>query len=106
MSKNKTPAIPGLKRALHRAITLPFSTKITGRNLGAVSQIASKLAEGTGNPVIMKVKFRADGSLEYVYVNGAKMQPGTYLLLSAQSNALVNQPAVTFDKHFQEHELL
>lgn len=106
MSKNKIPAIPGLKRALHRAITLPFSTKITGRNLGAVTQIASKLAEATEKSVTVKVKFKGDGTLEYVYVNGAKMQPGSYLLLSAQSNALVNQPAGTFERHFQEHELL
>lgn len=91
MSKKKTKKISPTIGMQHWAQVGPevgISTRVTGRNLGALTYIVSLEAERMKQPRQMTIFFAADGHLRMVHVSGAD---GTEVILPGERVALAHK---------------
>lgn len=102
----KIPNYPGLHKVeANQPELVNLATKVTGRNLAAVSYIISQEAEKRGVPLALAVVFSEDGSLFGGSVveqgsDNADFDPGDYLVLEALED---EANFMTADEYRQEY---
>lgn len=92
MSKKSLFDQPGIEKMLPNA-ELPVGVKVTGRNLGAVSLLASVSGESLGIRTVVSAFFETDGSLSHVKLSDEsgdyEAKAGQYVLLGDDKKYIV-----------------
>ncbi|WP_124712995.1 hypothetical protein [Mycolicibacterium nivoides] len=92
MSKKSLFKQPGVEQLIPGA-DLPVGVKVTGRNMHAVSLLASVSGETLGKRTIVKSYFEADGSLSHVRLvdedGTVDIKAGDYMMLSDDRETIV-----------------
>ncbi|ALF00359.1 hypothetical protein SEA_ARCHIE_53 [Mycobacterium phage Archie] len=92
MSKKSLFKQPGVEQLIPGA-ELPVGVKVTGRNMHAVSLLASVSGETLGRRTIVKSYFEADGSLSHVRLvdedGTVDIKAGSYMMLGDDRETIV-----------------
>ncbi|QFG14290.1 hypothetical protein PBI_TOURACH_52 [Mycobacterium phage Tourach] len=92
MSKKSLFKQPGVEQLLPGA-DLPVGVKVTGRNMHAVSLLASVSGEALGRRTIVKSYFEEDGSLSHVRIvdedGTVDIKAGDYMTLGDDRKTIV-----------------
>ncbi|AEF57235.1 hypothetical protein [Mycobacterium phage MS810] len=92
MSKKSLFKQPGVEQLIPGA-ELPVGVKVTGRNMHAVSLLASVSGEALGRRTIVKSYFEADGSLSHVRIvdedGTVDIKAGDYMTLGDDRKTIV-----------------
>lgn len=101
MSKTNVFNQPGIE-PLRKGHDLPVAVKVTGRNMHAVSLVASISGEALNRRSIVSAFFDSDGSLSHVELtdkdNSVIADAGDYLLLSDDRQTVI----VADEQHYKE----
>ncbi|ASR86032.1 hypothetical protein SEA_APPLETREE2_49 [Mycobacterium phage Appletree2] len=96
---------PGVEKVLPgQTAELPIAVKVTGRNMHAVSLIASTVAESTEKATALCPYFNKDGSLASVELfhpqipdGYVEIKPGEYLILAEDKTTIAIASKQEFD---------
>lgn len=106
MSKKLTPT-RGLHRVQAKHRLLGLATKVTGRNLAAISYIISLEAERRGIQLELRTTFGDDGSLKDIKVFegndtfGIPLVPGEFLVLDPDEDVSIVMSADEYNQLYR-----
>ncbi|QXO14287.1 hypothetical protein SEA_CHASER_48 [Mycobacterium phage Chaser] len=100
MSKKSLFKQPGIEQLIPGS-ELPVGVKVTGRNMHAVSLVASVAGEANGSKSSVGAFFNADGSLSHVKLadntGNVDVKAGEYLILSDDLKTVVVASAQDYE---------